>query len=35
MAPPVQAASVAAWNDEAHVLDNRNQYRAKFAACTR
>ncbi|WP_374342197.1 succinyldiaminopimelate transaminase [Azonexus sp.] len=34
MAPPVQAASVAAWNDEAHVLDNRNQYRAKFAACT-
>ena len=34
MAPPVQTASVAAWNDEAHVLDNRNQYRAKFAACT-
>lgn len=34
MAPPVQAASVAAWNDEVHVLDNRNQYRAKFAACT-
>ena len=34
MAPPVQAASVAAWNDEAHVLDNRNQYRAKFAAST-
>lgn len=34
MAPPVQAASVAAWNDEAHVLDNRNQYREKFAACT-
>ena len=34
MAPPVQAASVAAWNDEAHVLDNRNQYRAKFGACT-
>jgi hypothetical protein len=30
----VQAASVAAWNDEAHVLDNRNQYREKFAACT-
>ena len=23
-----------AWNDEAHVLDNRNQYREKFAACT-
>jgi N-succinyldiaminopimelate aminotransferase len=34
MAPPVQTASVAAWNDEAHVLDNRNQYREKFAACT-
>lgn len=34
MAPPVQMASIAAWNDEAHVLDNRNQYREKFAACT-
>jgi N-succinyldiaminopimelate aminotransferase len=34
MAPPIQIASIAAWNDEAHVLDNRNQYRAKFAACT-
>ena len=34
MAPPVQTASVATWNDEAHVLDNRNQYREKFAACT-
>jgi N-succinyldiaminopimelate aminotransferase len=34
MAPPVQAASVAAWDDEAHVLDNRDQYREKFAACT-
>ena len=34
MAPPVQTASVAAWGDEAHVLDNRNQYREKFAACT-
>lgn len=34
MAPPVQAASIAAWNDEVHVLDNRNQYREKFAACT-
>jgi N-succinyldiaminopimelate aminotransferase len=28
----VQAASVAAWNDEAHVRDNRDQYRAKFDA---
>ena len=34
MPPPVQTASVATWNDEAHVLDNRNQYREKFAACT-
>ena len=32
MSPAVQAASVAAWNDEAHVLDNRRQYRAKFEA---
>ena len=30
MNPMVQAASVA-WNDEAHVEDNRQQYRAKFA----
>ena len=34
MSPVVQAASVAAWGDEAHVLDNRNQYRAKFAQVT-
>ncbi|MGB4673381.1 MAG: succinyldiaminopimelate transaminase [Azovibrio sp.] len=34
MAPPVQAAAVAAWNDEAHVRDNRRQYREKFAAVT-
>lgn len=33
MAPPVQAASIAAWNDEAHVRANRDQYREKFAAC--
>ena len=32
MSPPVQAASIAAWNDEAHVLDNRDQYREKFDA---
>ena len=32
MPPPVQATSIAAWNDEAHVLDNRNQYREKFDA---
>ncbi len=28
----VQRASIAAWSDEAHVRDNRDQYRAKFAA---
>ena len=32
MSPPVQAASIVAWNDEAHVLDNRDQYREKFDA---
>ncbi|MFN3544755.1 MAG: succinyldiaminopimelate transaminase [Thiobacillus sp.] len=32
MSPAVQAASVAAWSDEAHVVDNRRQYREKFAA---
>lgn len=31
MAPPVQAASIAAWGDEAHVVENRAQYRRKFA----
>ncbi|MDB6000591.1 MAG: dapC [Rhizobacter sp.] len=30
----VQAASIAAWNDEQHVVDNREQYRRKFAAVT-
>ncbi len=34
MSPPVQAASIAAWGDEAHVEDNRRQYRAKFDAVT-
>ena len=34
MNPAVQAASVAAWNDEAHVLENRRQYREKFDAVT-
>jgi N-succinyldiaminopimelate aminotransferase len=28
----VQQASIVAWNDEAHVADNRAQYRAKFGA---
>lgn len=27
-----QLASIAAWNDEAHVLENRDQYRRKFEA---
>ena len=34
MSPVVQAASVAAWGDEAHVVDNRYQYRTKFAQVT-
>ena len=34
MGGTVQAASVAAWNDEAHVLANRELYRAKFAQVT-
>jgi len=34
MSPVVQAASIAAWNDEAHVVDNRNLYRTKFAQVT-
>lgn len=32
MAPYTQAASIAAWRDESHVLDNREQYRRKFDA---
>ena len=34
MSPVVQAASIAAWSDEAHVVDNRNLYRTKFAQVT-
>ena len=34
MSPIVQAASVAAWADEQHVVDNRALYRDKFAAVT-
>jgi len=34
MSPVVQAASIAAWNDEAHVVANRDLYRAKFAQVT-
>jgi N-succinyldiaminopimelate aminotransferase len=32
MNPAVQAASAAAWRDEAHVIENRRLYREKFAA---
>jgi N-succinyldiaminopimelate aminotransferase len=34
MSGVVQAASIAAWNDEAHVEENRNLYRTKFAQVT-
>ncbi|WP_373987958.1 succinyldiaminopimelate transaminase [Duganella sp. BuS-21] len=34
MSLSVQAASIAAWNDETHVEQNREQYRAKFNAIT-
>jgi N-succinyldiaminopimelate aminotransferase len=34
MSPVVQQASIAAWNDEQHVVDNRAKYRAKFAQVT-
>ena len=34
MSPAVQAASVAAWDDEEHVIDNRRQYREKFQKVT-
>ena len=34
MGPVVQQASIAAWNDEAHVVANRDMYRAKFAQVT-
>ena len=34
MSPIVQAASIAAWNDEQHVMDNRALYRDKFAQVT-
>ncbi|PAT42686.1 succinyldiaminopimelate transaminase [Vandammella animalimorsus] len=34
MAPPVQAASIAAWGDETHVAHNRQLYREKFAQVT-
>jgi N-succinyldiaminopimelate aminotransferase len=34
MSGMVQEASIAAWDDEAHVVANRAQYRQKFAAVT-
>ena len=34
MSGMVQAASIASWNDEAHVVANRDMYRQKFAAVT-
>ncbi len=34
MCPSFQQASVAAWNDEQHVIDNRLQYQQKFAQIT-
>jgi len=34
MNPAVQAASMAAWNDEAHVIDNRRLYAEKFNTVT-
>ncbi|MCL4113586.1 UNVERIFIED_CONTAM: hypothetical protein GTU68_001019 [Idotea baltica] len=32
MSEPIQHASIAAWNDEQHVIENREQYRQKFDA---
>ncbi|MCE4539350.1 succinyldiaminopimelate transaminase [Pelomonas sp. P7] len=34
MSPLVQAASIAAWGDETHVVENRARYRHKFAEVT-
>lgn len=34
MNPSVQAASIAAWNDESHVIENRKLYAAKFKDVT-
>lgn len=34
MSPAIQAASVAAWQDEQHVIDNRALYASKFATVT-
>ena len=34
MSPTVQAASIAAWSDETHVIENRRLYAEKFKAVT-
>jgi len=34
MSPVIQSASITAWNDEAHVVENRRMYRDKFAQVT-
>ena len=34
MSPAVQAASIAAWNDEEHVIENRRLYSEKFKTVT-
>jgi N-succinyldiaminopimelate aminotransferase len=34
MSPTIQAASIAAWNDEVHVIENRKLYAEKFTAVT-
>ncbi len=34
MSPPIQQASITAWNDEEHVTQNREKYNAKFKEIT-
>jgi N-succinyldiaminopimelate aminotransferase len=34
MSPTIQQASIAAWGDELHVIENRAKYRAKFERVT-
>jgi N-succinyldiaminopimelate aminotransferase len=34
MSPPAQRASIAAWNEETHVVENRRLYAQKFAQAT-
>ncbi|MCW5606227.1 MAG: aminotransferase class I/II-fold pyridoxal phosphate-dependent enzyme, partial [Burkholderiales bacterium] len=35
MSPPIHMASIAAWRDETHVVENRRLYREKFDAALR